>query len=174
MKKNNWLIVIFLFFVMFSCDCEDIVEKEHYTDGKIMSKSIFNCDREIKNYEYFSINAYTIFTVDYIELPKHESVKGYPWAHIIWDQEKYLIGDTIELLVDVVVPPKFDLKLTINGDEINQKEILKQGMKVYKYRKIREDKEDNIYLKADFYFEEKKWITYKRTLPIDRFATDEK
>ena len=171
MNKNNKIInlCIPLLFVLLGCHCDTIKEKHcdiikeklFYKNGNIKIITTKNCNNEILKYEHYTEDGELAFSMDYKNSQPQEPYEGLPWVHLIWNNMKPFIGDSINLEVDLVTPPQLEIKFSIEDNESTH-EFPKKDK--YFYSKIAKDTIENIKLKAIFLLNNKKWVTAKRSI----------
>lgn len=129
---------------------------ENGNDKEVNSCDVFTYgpDSLITKYSYISIEDSIMFEIDY----KKDSVFGMPFVLTLWNSTL----DSVIVEFEFVRPPNVLYTYYINNKEV----AFKDSTNIIRFQEQRSKLDENIYLKAVFYYKGKKWRTFRRTQPI--------
>ncbi len=113
-------------------------------------------DSVLSTYSYISVDDSIKFEINYLK----DSVFGMPFVFTLWD---YDLRDSIKVEFEFVKPPEIEYHYYINNEEVF---FESDSSNVVKFKKIREKSDENLYLKAIFFYKGKKWKTFSRKQPV--------
>lgn len=159
------ILNVLVFSLMFlGCVCESDRYEEKYKNGNIKRSFLKDCNGDYLKYEHYSIDNRLAFELEYIENKPQKGFEGSPWVHLIWDKADHLLGDSINLKIDIVTPPLLTYKFVIIDDQ--SEEIEYENDERYYYSTIANDSLETFLLKIVYFYNQEKWVTVKKQISI--------
>src|SRR5688572_32996705 len=110
-RIQNLLLHVLIFCGLCSCKCDTVLNKTFYDSGKVKTITTENCKHEILKYEHYTMDGQLAFSLNYVNSVPQEPLQGRPWVHLVWNTMDPFLGDTINLEIDLIKPPKMEVKL---------------------------------------------------------------